>query len=69
MLFRSTPRTTVERINADIVAAVATPVLQERLAAMTVDVATGTPAAFDEFIRAEIAGWGQVVRNTGVRID
>jgi tripartite-type tricarboxylate transporter receptor subunit TctC len=65
----ATPKSTIARLNTDIVAAMATGDVQDRLAALTVDVVTSSPATFDAFIRAEIARWGQVIRSTGIKSD
>ena len=43
--------------------------IKERLAAMGADPMTGTPEECGEYIRKEIAKWGDVVRKAGLRAD
>ena len=43
--------------------------LQERLAVMATEPATGTPEQFGAYIRQEIAKWGDVVRKAGLKAD
>ncbi|WP_135466519.1 Bug family tripartite tricarboxylate transporter substrate binding protein [Crenalkalicoccus roseus] len=70
-----TPRPIIERLGREIDAVVKEPETWQRYADLggmkpnlTPDGGT-TPAAFEEFIRAEIAKWGEVVRASGARID
>lgn len=64
-----TPKDVVKKLNADLIASVRTPEIQERFANLTVDTITNTPQEFDAFIRSEIAFWGEIVRNAGIRLD
>ena len=64
-----TPRALVAKLNADIVAAVRSPEVQERFAALTVETVTSTPERFDAFIREDIARWADVVKRAGIKID
>ena len=59
----------VTRLNREINAALATPALKERLAAIGGEPAPRTPEQFAELIRAEHAKWGDVVRRAGATID
>jgi len=45
------------------------PELKERLAAMATDPATSTPEEFADYIKREIAKWGEVVRQAGLKAD
>jgi tripartite-type tricarboxylate transporter receptor subunit TctC len=70
-----TPRPIIERLGREIDAVVKEPETWQRYADLggmkpnlTPDGGT-TPAAFEEFIRAEIAKWAEVVRVSGARID
>ncbi|MBX9700419.1 MAG: tripartite tricarboxylate transporter substrate binding protein, partial [Acetobacteraceae bacterium] len=70
-----TPRPIVERIGREIDAVVKEPETARRIAdlggmkpGLTPDGGT-TPAAFEAFIRAEIAKWGEVVRKSGATVD
>ena len=64
-----TPRTIINRLNAELVRIMHSPELKDRLAALATDPLTGTPDEFAEFIRQEIAKWGKVVRDAGLKAD
>jgi tripartite-type tricarboxylate transporter receptor subunit TctC len=71
----STPRAIIERLARETDAIVKEPHTRARFAAfggmppaLTPDGGT-TPAAFDAFIRSEIAKWGELVRRTGARVE
>jgi len=65
----ATPRPLVERLNRDIVGALAQPDLRERLAALGAEVRAGTPREFADYIASEIPKWSKVVRDSGARIE
>src|SRR5713226_7696729 len=64
-----TPRAIVTRLNAELVKIMHAPELKERLAAMATDPATSTPEEFADYIKREIAKWGEVVRQAGLKAD
>src|SRR5438552_808149 len=64
-----TPRAIVTRLNAELVKIMHAPDLNERLAAMATDPATSTPEEFADYIKREIAKWGEVVRQAGLKAD
>ncbi len=64
-----TPKTIVARLNAELVRIMHSPDLKERLAAMATDPATSTPEEFGDYIKREIAKWGEVVREAGLKAD
>jgi len=65
-----TPPETVAKLNAEIVKALASKDLAERLAAMgTVPPERNTPESFAAFVRAEAAKYAQVVKSSGARVD
>jgi tripartite-type tricarboxylate transporter receptor subunit TctC len=66
---RHTPAEIVARLNREINAALAAPVLATRLAAMGGSVLIGTPADFEKVIAGEIATWAKVVAFAGVTPD
>jgi tripartite-type tricarboxylate transporter receptor subunit TctC len=65
----ATPAPLVERLNRDIVSALAQPDLRERLAALGAEVRAGTPSEFADYIASEIPKWSKVVRESGARIE
>jgi len=65
----ATPAPLVERLNRDIVGALAQPDLRERLAALGAEVHAGTAREFADYIASEIPKWSKVVRDSGARIE
>jgi tripartite-type tricarboxylate transporter receptor subunit TctC len=64
---KSTPRDIVQRLNAEVRSALAAPELQRRFADVSLTVDPGSPEELDAFIRSEIARWGEVIRQAGVK--
>ncbi len=65
----ATPRAIVQRLNSVIVNALQSADLRERLAADGIEPAGGTPEAFAEHLKREIAMWSKVVRESGARAE
>lgn len=65
----ATPRAIVAKINADTLAVLNMPEVREKIIAQGNQVSGGTPEEFGALIRAEMAKWGKVVREAGVRAD
>jgi tripartite-type tricarboxylate transporter receptor subunit TctC len=66
---RATPGSLVERLNADIVGALATRDLRERLESLGAELAGGTPKDFSDYIAREIPKWAKVVKDSGARAE
>ena len=64
-----TPQPIIEKINRDVTAILALPDVRERLAATGAELAPGTPAELDAFIRSEIAKWAKAVKISGAQAD
>ena len=64
-----TPRPVIARLNAEIVKAMHSPEMKERLAGIGTDPVTSSPEEFAAFIQAEIAKWGDVIRKANLRAD
>ena len=62
-----TPRPIVEKLNREIVKALGMPDVQQRYAALGVDVAPRTPAEFDRMLDAEITRVGQLAKKAGIK--
>ena len=60
------PADIVARLNSIVADAVRAPELRDKLTAAGLDVQTGTPAAFGEYLQREVAKWGRLVKATGV---
>jgi len=63
-----TPPAIVNRLSAEIAAAMREPALRSRLSEIGVDALGSTPEEFRVFIDAELARWGDVIRRTGTRL-
>jgi tripartite-type tricarboxylate transporter receptor subunit TctC len=66
---RNTPPAIIDRLNRDITAVISEPRVKARLAELSADVMTGTPAEFRRFIEAETEKWGKVVKFSGAKVD
>ena len=64
-----TPRDIVAKLNAGVVAAVASPEIGERIAGFGVRIFTGTPGEFDALMRAEHEKYAKLVKLSGARLD
>jgi tripartite-type tricarboxylate transporter receptor subunit TctC len=66
---RDTPDAVVNRLNAEIIKALAEPDLHARFEADGSAVDPLTPARFDAFVRAEVDKYARLVRSTGAQIE
>ena len=66
MVPAKTPRDIVNRLNAEVVKALATPEVKERFATLGADAWTLTPEQFDAYIKAEIASNLPLVKAAGL---
>jgi tripartite-type tricarboxylate transporter receptor subunit TctC len=62
-----TPRPIVDRLNAEIVRALATPELRSRMEGMGADPVGNTPEEYTRFVENEIAKWGKVIKFAGIK--
>ena len=63
-----TPNEIVARLNAAINKALAKPRVREAIAKMAAEPAGGTPAEFGQFLGSQIAHWGKVVKESGIKM-
>jgi len=63
------PKLIVNKLNAEINQALASPSLKARFAAIGAEPAHGTPEQFAGLIRKEYAKWGEVIKRSGAKID
>lgn len=63
------PRELQLRINAETVKVLNLPDVKEKLAALGLEVAPGTPDALADVIQTETAKWGKVVKESGAKLD
>ena len=64
-----TPAGAIERLHGDIVRILAQPEFRERLQAQGFDLVGSSPEEFRAAIQSEIAKWGKVVRDAGIRTE
>ncbi len=64
-----TPKPIIDRLNAEIVKALNTPEMRQRLADDGAEVESSTPAELARFVHSEIAKWAKAVKDSGARID
>jgi tripartite-type tricarboxylate transporter receptor subunit TctC len=62
-----TPKAIITKINRDAVAALKSKEAQDFLLAQGAIAAPSTPEAFDAFVKSEIARWGKVIRDAGIK--
>ena len=66
---RATPAPRVARLNADILQALRSRDLRERLESLGAELAPGSPQDFADYIAREIPKWAKVVQDSGARAD
>ena len=64
-----TPRAIVDKISGDMRRVLAQPDMQQRLAAIGVDIIASTPDELAAFQRAELAKWGKIIKDSGAKVD
>jgi tripartite-type tricarboxylate transporter receptor subunit TctC len=64
---RDTPAEIVERLNREINAGLADPVVKARLAQVSATPLLLSPAAFGAYVASEIEKWGKVIRSAGIK--
>lgn len=64
-----TPQHIVARYNEEMVKILQSPEIKQRLNEMDFEVVASTPQEFDDWIRAEITRWGEVVETNGIKAE
>lgn len=64
-----TPKAVVDRLHREIVSAVKSKQMHERLMADGSEPVTSTPEEFASYIKSEIARWAPVIKAAGIRVD
>jgi tripartite-type tricarboxylate transporter receptor subunit TctC len=63
------PADVVAKLNAEVRKALASPQLQKKMRDQGVDLQADTPEQFGALIKADIAKWGQVVKDSGAKVE
>jgi tripartite-type tricarboxylate transporter receptor subunit TctC len=66
---KGTPPATVAALNASIIKIMNEPEVKEKLAGLGAEFTPNGPKVFDQFIRSEIARWGDVIRKANLKVD
>ncbi len=64
-----TPKAIVTKLNAELDRLLKLPEVRERMQTLGLDPAGGTPEAFAAFVKADIARWAKVIKESGVRVE
>jgi tripartite-type tricarboxylate transporter receptor subunit TctC len=64
-----TPPAIVRKLNQNLLAALATPAMNEALFTQGLEAAGGTPAAFGDFIKSEMVKYAKVVKAANIRAE
>lgn len=69
MVPAGTPKPVIDRLNAEIMKALNSPVVKQKLALQGAEPLGSTPEEYGAYIRSEIARWTKVARDTGIKLD
>jgi tripartite-type tricarboxylate transporter receptor subunit TctC len=64
-----TPEGLVKQLNVDVVKALQTAEVRERLVQMDIEAVGSTPTQCDEILREQVAVWGRIVKASGMRLE
>ncbi len=64
-----TPPAIVNKLNGEVVRILKLPDIVDRLAIAGVEIQTTTPKEWGDFVKSEIAKWGKVVKDAGVKVE
>jgi tripartite-type tricarboxylate transporter receptor subunit TctC len=64
-----TPKPIIDRLNQEIVKALAEPEMRQKLAATGVNSGSSTPEELGKHLRAEVAKWAKIIKAAGIPIN
>jgi tripartite-type tricarboxylate transporter receptor subunit TctC len=64
---KGTPQPIIDRLNAELVKALADPKVKEKMRSIGFEADPDTPAEFGQFKESELGKWQKIVRETGVK--
>jgi len=64
-----TPKTIISRLNSEIVRVIQMPDTQTRFVAQGLDPATSTVEEFAALIKSDLARWGKIIKQSGIRAE
>src|SRR5262245_24652469 len=63
------PRPIVDKVNADLVKALASANVKQRLGELAVETVSSTPEQFGAFMASETARWGKLIKEANLRLE
>ena len=69
MVPANTPKPIIQRLNAEVMKALQSPEVRQKLALQGAEPLGSTPEAYGEYIQKEITRWDNVVKQTGVTLE
>ena len=63
------PRPIIDKVNADLVKALATQNVKTRLGELGVEAVSSTPEQFGAFMASEAARWGKLIKDAGLKVQ
>lgn len=63
------PRPIIDKVNADLIKALATQNVKTRLGELGVAAISSTPEEFGKFMAAETARWGKLIQEAGLKVE
>lgn len=66
---KGTPPAIVAKLNTEVVKILHAPEMRQRLAALGAEPVGNTPDEFGAFIKAEMARWGKIIKEKGIRSE
>ena len=63
----NTPAPIVQKLNAELIKAMAVPEAKQRIEGLGYQIVGSTPAQLDAYVKLEIARWGKVIKDAGVK--
>ncbi|MBI3937680.1 MAG: tripartite tricarboxylate transporter substrate binding protein [Betaproteobacteria bacterium] len=64
-----TPAAAISRLNAEVVKVLNAADVRERFASLGVEPISSTPEEMEAYVKAELARWSKVVKDSGARVD
>ncbi len=64
-----TPKPVIAKLHGEIARALLSPEVRERIASFGFEPVGNTPEEFGEFVKADIARWARVAKESGARVD
>ena len=64
-----TPRPIIDRLNSEVVRALSTPDVKQKLLEMGLVAGTNTPEQFASFIQSETVKWAKVIKDANIKLE